>query len=68
MSNADSLEFVSHEEWRLWIEENHSSETEFGSAFKRKNPKGLKYEDAVEDAFCNIHAGYVIVIHKLFYS
>jgi uncharacterized protein YdeI (YjbR/CyaY-like superfamily) len=54
MSESNSKEFPNREEWRKWLEENHSSEKEaWVIIYKKKSGKnGLKYHEAVEEAIC----------------
>lgn len=46
--------FHNREEWRKWLEINHSKEKEIWVIIQKKNsPKiGLKYQEAVEEAIC----------------
>jgi len=54
MPETFELEFVDRCEWRRWLEENHSAEKEIGVIIHRKNSgsRGLRYEEAVEEAIC----------------
>jgi len=54
MPETFDLEFVDRSEWRRWLEENHSAEKEIGVIIHRKNSgsRGLRYEEAVEEAIC----------------
>jgi uncharacterized protein YdeI (YjbR/CyaY-like superfamily) len=54
MSKSADLNFVSPDEWRLWLEQNHFSEGEAWVIIQKKNSprKGLRYEEAVEEAVC----------------
>ena len=42
------------EEWRLWLQANHSAQKEAWLAIRKKNvaAPGLSYEEAVEEALC----------------
>jgi uncharacterized protein YdeI (YjbR/CyaY-like superfamily) len=46
--------FKDYNAWRRWLEENHSSEKEVWVIIQKKKSKhkGLKYEEAVEEAIC----------------
>ncbi len=54
MSKSIDREFRSRNEWRMWLEENHSSEREvWAIIYKKKSGKiGLRYQEAVEEAIC----------------
>ena len=54
MSQSVDYEFKDHKEWRMWLEENYSSQTEVWVIIQKKKSKimGLKYEEAVEEALC----------------
>jgi uncharacterized protein YdeI (YjbR/CyaY-like superfamily) len=54
MSDSISKEFLYREEWRKWLEENHSSQKEaWVVIYKKKTGRnGLKYPEAVEEAIC----------------
>lgn len=54
MPQSVDQEFQDFKEWRMWLEENHSSEKEVWVIIRKKNSgrKGLKYEEAVEEAIC----------------
>lgn len=54
MSKSIDQEFIDRGEWRRWLEENHSSEKEIWAIVQKKNSgkKGLRYEEAVEEAVC----------------
>jgi len=54
MSESPVKEFLDHEEWRKWLEENHSSKEEVWVIIHKKKSakKGLTYEEAVEEAVC----------------
>jgi len=54
MPETFDLEFVDNCEWRRWLEENHSSEKEVWVIIHKKNSgdRGLRYEEAVEEAIC----------------
>jgi len=42
------------EQWRIWLEENHSTETEVWLVFLKKHTRkpNLSYNDSVEEALC----------------
>ena len=54
MTDPPGLEFGCREEWREWLEENHSSEKEAWVVIQKKGStrKGLSYEEAVDEAIC----------------
>jgi len=54
MSKFIEREFRSRKEWRMWLEDNHSSEKEIWTIIhkKKSGKKGLKYLEAVEEAIC----------------
>ena len=54
MSQSVDVEFLNRNEWRLWLEENHSSEKEVWVVIQKKKSQrtGLRYEEAVEEAVC----------------
>lgn len=54
MSKLTGQEFTNREEWRKWLEENGASEKEVWVIIYKKNsePKGLRYQEAVEEAIC----------------
>jgi uncharacterized protein YdeI (YjbR/CyaY-like superfamily) len=54
MTESISLEFGNRKEWRIWLEENHSRENEAWVVIqkKRSTRKGLRYEEAVDEATC----------------
>lgn len=54
MSRSLDNEFLDREEWRRWLEKNHSSEKEVWVVIqKRKSKKkGIRYQEAVEEAIC----------------
>jgi uncharacterized protein YdeI (YjbR/CyaY-like superfamily) len=54
MSQSVTQEFLDRKEWRRWLEEKHSSETEVWVIIQKKNSgrNGLRYEEAVEEAVC----------------
>jgi len=54
MSQYIDQEFLDHKEWRKWLEENHSFEKEVWVIIykKKSGKKGLKYQEAVEEAIC----------------
>lgn len=54
MSKSVDAEFLDREEWRRWLEKNHSSEKEVWMVIQKKKSKnkGLRYQEAVEEAIC----------------
>jgi uncharacterized protein YdeI (YjbR/CyaY-like superfamily) len=54
MSKSIDQEFLDRKEWRKWLEENQSSKKEIWVIIhkKRSGKKGLKYQEAVEEAIC----------------
>ena len=54
MSKSVDAEFLDREEWRTWLEKNHSSEKEVWVVIQKKKSKnkGLRYQEAVEEAIC----------------
>jgi len=54
MSQTIDQEFQDRKEWRRWLEENHSSEREVWVIIQKKKARsrGLKYQEAVEEAIC----------------
>jgi uncharacterized protein YdeI (YjbR/CyaY-like superfamily) len=54
MSESIDQEFPNREEWRRWLEENHSSKEETWVIIhkKKSGKKGLTYQEAVEEAIC----------------
>ena len=54
MPETVNLEFVDRLEWRRWLEENYSSKKEIWVIIYKKNSgkRGLRYEEAVEEAIC----------------
>jgi uncharacterized protein YdeI (YjbR/CyaY-like superfamily) len=54
MSKSMDHQFQDRNEWRRWLEEHHSGEKEIWVYIHKKNSgkKGLKYEEAVEEAIC----------------
>jgi len=54
MSKLIDHEFLDRSEWRRWLQEHHSSEKEIWVLIHKRNSgkKGLKYEEAVEEAIC----------------
>jgi uncharacterized protein YdeI (YjbR/CyaY-like superfamily) len=54
MSTSIDQEFLSRKEWRKWLEENYSSKKEIWVVIykKKSGKKGLKYQEAVEEAVC----------------
>lgn len=54
MTESLGLVFGDRREWRGWLEDNHSQEKEAWVVIqkKRSTRKGLKYEEAVEEAIC----------------
>ena len=54
MSKTIGKEFLNREEWRTWLEENGSFEKEVWVIIykKKSGRKGLRYQEAVEEAIC----------------
>jgi uncharacterized protein YdeI (YjbR/CyaY-like superfamily) len=54
MSNQGDCQFLDCDEWRKWLEANHSLHKEIWVIIHKKNSgeKGLKYDEAVEEAIC----------------
>jgi uncharacterized protein YdeI (YjbR/CyaY-like superfamily) len=54
MSQSIDQEFLDSKEWRKWLEDNNSSETEVWVIIykKKSGKKGLKYQEAIEEAIC----------------
>ena len=54
MSEPINREFFDREHWRQWLEDNHSSRKEVWVIIHKKKSakKGLKYQEAVEEAIC----------------
>ncbi|MDQ1278815.1 MAG: hypothetical protein QG670_75 [Thermoproteota archaeon] len=54
MSSDNVLSFTSRDEWRSWLEKNHSTEDEIWVYILRKhsNEVGLMLEEAVDEAIC----------------
>ena len=54
MSSSIDQEFQDQKEWRNWLEKNHSSEKEVWIVIQKKKSgkKGLRYQEAVEEAIC----------------
>ncbi len=54
MPNFNDNEFLDREEWRRWLQENHSSEKEVWVVIQKKKSKkkGLIYQEALEEAIC----------------
>ena len=54
MTESLGLVLEDRREWRGWLEDNHSKEREAWVVIqkKRSTRKGLKYEEAVEEAIC----------------
>lgn len=50
----ESLILSSRDEWRTWLETNHTAKTGIWVVIIKKNSQvdGLRYEDAVEEAVC----------------
>src|SRR5512136_2082325 len=48
------LPFISRDEWRAWLEENHATATEAWLVHNKKHTgkPGLALEEAVEEALC----------------
>jgi uncharacterized protein YdeI (YjbR/CyaY-like superfamily) len=49
-----TLDVIRREDWRQWLVENHTKETEIGLVFHKKHTgeSGVPYEETVEDALC----------------
>ena len=54
MSQSITYEFEDSKEWRDWLNSNYSSQTEAWLIIRKKKSqkKGLKYQEAVEEAIC----------------
>ena len=54
MSEAINREFLDRKKWRHWLGENHSSIKEIWVIIHKKKSakKGLRYQEAVEEAIC----------------
>jgi uncharacterized protein YdeI (YjbR/CyaY-like superfamily) len=54
MAEPLDLEVGDRRGWRRWLEDNHTYETEAWVVIqkKRSNKKGLKYDEAVDEAIC----------------
>ncbi len=54
MTQSFDQEFIDRDEWRRWLEENHSSQKEVWAIIQKRKSgkKGLKYREAVEEAIC----------------
>ena len=54
MSNLSDQYFPSRKEWREWLEKNHATKKEIWIILQKKNSpkKGLKYQEALEEAIC----------------
>lgn len=54
MGKSIDQEFLDREEWRKWLEENHSSKKEIWVIIhkKKSGKEGLRYKEAVEEAIC----------------
>lgn len=54
MTESLGLVLGDRREWRGWLEDNHPQEKEVWVVIqkKRSTRKGLKYEEAVEEAIC----------------
>ena len=54
MSQSVDYDFKDPKEWRMWLEENNSSQKEVWVIIQKKKSgiKGLKYDEAVEEAIC----------------
>lgn len=51
---TDCLEFENRDQWRMWLEKNHSTETEAWLIVYKKKHKdqGVALDEAVEEALC----------------
>ena len=54
MPQSIDSEFQDSNQWRNWLEKNHSSQTELWVIIQKKKSqkKGIKYEQALEEAIC----------------
>ena len=54
MSESIDREFSNRQQWRKWLESNNSTEKEIWVIIhkKKSSQKGLRYQDAVEEAIC----------------
>lgn len=54
MAISVEFNFQNREEWRKWLENNYIKEREIWLIIQKKNSlkKGLKYQEAVEEAIC----------------
>jgi uncharacterized protein YdeI (YjbR/CyaY-like superfamily) len=54
MSNLFGQDFRDREKWHKWLENNHATEKEIWVIIQKKKSlkKGLKYQEAVEEAIC----------------
>ena len=54
MGKSIDQDFLDREEWRKWLEENHSSKKEIWVIIhkKKSGKEGLRYKEAVEEAIC----------------
>ena len=54
MKRIDELHMVSRDDWRTWLEKNHSTKREVWLVFYKKHTgkPSISYDDAVEEALC----------------
>ena len=54
MKRIDELHMVSRDDWRTWLEKNHSTKREVWLVFYKKHTEepSISYDDAVEEALC----------------
>jgi len=54
MSRSIDNDFQDHKQWRNWLEKNHAVEKEIWVIIHKKQSsrRGLKYQEAVEEAIC----------------
>jgi len=54
VKRIDELHMVSRDDWRAWLEKNHSTKREVWLVFYKKHTEkpSIPYDDAVEEALC----------------
>lgn len=54
VKRIDELHMVSRDDWRTWLEKNHSTKREVWLVFYKKHTgkPSISYDDAVEEALC----------------
>ena len=54
MSDLSDQDFHNRKEWHRWLEKNHAAKKEIWVTIQKKNSlkKGLKYQEALEEAIC----------------